>query len=139
MLAAIFPHAADVALRLSLLSGTTCRDLNPLITRLLQVLLSLEPKIEVPEAYPQPHHTLKSKGPVLHGSIGLHEPVGGEEDLLQVWGKGIESLWRASMTFTEKSAAWDALSSRLLLWRALVGEEESHMGEWARKEIVRAL
>lgn len=140
MLAALFPHAADVALRLSLLSGSSCRHLNLLITRLSQVLFSLESKIEVPDAYLLPlHYAMETKDPMLHRSIGLHEPVDGEDNLLRVWGSGVEALWRASMNSAEKLTTWDALSCRMLLWRALVGEEEGQVGEWVRKELMRAL
>ena len=34
---------------------------------------------------------------------------------------------------------WAMLTSRLVVWRALVGEEATRVGEWARKEGVLAL
>ncbi|KAF7984362.1 hypothetical protein HWV62_15393 [Athelia sp. TMB] len=138
-LATIFPYVADVALRLSLLSGISQRHLGPLVNRLLEALKSFEPKIQLAEPYQRPHQATVPGDCMLHGSFGLHETSQGEEDLLHVWGKGVETLWRVTMNFTEKSAAWDVLSCRLLLWRALVGEEGSQVGEWERKEIIRAL
>jgi len=41
------------------------------------------------------------------------------------------------MTLEEKFAKWDALTSRLLQWRGIVGEDGSPVGEWARKEVVQ--
>jgi nucleolar pre-ribosomal-associated protein 1 len=41
------------------------------------------------------------------------------------------------MTLEEKFMKWDVLTSRLLQWRGIVGEDGSPIGEWARKEAVR--
>jgi nucleolar pre-ribosomal-associated protein 1 len=74
----------------------------------------------------------------LHPSQGLHEPPV-LDDVLQSWGDSVEMLWRVVMNFEEKSAAWDALTCRLLLWRTIVGEEGSAVGEWSRRELVQNL
>jgi nucleolar pre-ribosomal-associated protein 1 len=74
----------------------------------------------------------------LHGAPDLLEPMS-EQDPVQVWGEGVEALWRITMTLESKTPTWDALTCRLLLWRAIVGEDGSAVGEWARKEVVRNL
>lgn len=76
---------------------------------------------------------------MLHGSLGLREPMHNDDDLVHVWGKGVEALWRVTMTFNEKLSNWDALTCRFLLWRAIVGEDASQVGEWARREVIRGL
>jgi nucleolar pre-ribosomal-associated protein 1 len=73
--------------------------------------------------------------PPYHGH-GLHvQPQ--ITDSLSVWGAIVEDLWRASMTLAEAPVKWDALTSRLLRWRGIVGEDGSPIGEWARKEAVQ--
>ncbi|TFK53356.1 hypothetical protein OE88DRAFT_1696250 [Heliocybe sulcata] len=72
-----------------------------------------------------------------HGSQTLHYVP--ERHSVLVWGQSVESLWRVSMSLGEKSSSWDGLTSRLLVWRALVGPEVSPVGEWARREVVRNL
>lgn len=61
------------------------------------------------------------------------------DDALALWGYCVESLWCASMATDEKTSAWDALTSRLLVWRAIVGADAAPTGEWARREVVRSV
>jgi nucleolar pre-ribosomal-associated protein 1 len=71
-----------------------------------------------------------------HSGEELH--VAGDHDLLLTWGKSVEYLWQASMTLSHKPLVWDALTSRLLIWRSVVGES-SAVGEWARMVTVENL
>jgi nucleolar pre-ribosomal-associated protein 1 len=68
----------------------------------------------------------------------IHE-LYASEDTLQTWGDAVEALWRATMTLGEKTPAWDTLTSRLLIWRAIVGTGDTTLGEWARKQVVRSM
>ena len=72
-----------------------------------------------------------------HSSHGLHRLS--FESELDSWGHAVEDLWKASMTSEVKGAAWDRLTPRLLVWRATVGERNSPVGEWARREMLSML
>lgn len=72
-----------------------------------------------------------------HRSQGLHRLD--FLDDLNSWGCIVEDLWKASMSCDGNRAPWDRLTSRLLLWRAIVGERGSPVGEWARKQTVSML
>ena len=79
-------------------------------------------------------HQIRSHG-TTHGALGLHEAPACD-DHVQVWGDAVETLWRIAMTFETKISAWNTLTCRLLLWRAIVGEDASVVGEWARREVI---
>jgi nucleolar pre-ribosomal-associated protein 1 len=127
---------APIILQLSLLPGTATTHLPSLVTKAVDHLKRFEKSTDI--------NVLSRKGSrqgsilvSLHAAHGLHDqPM--LDDPLQLWGEWVEALWRATMTFENKHPAWDALTCRLLLWRAIVGEE-SIVGEWARKEVVRNL
>jgi nucleolar pre-ribosomal-associated protein 1 len=125
-------------LRLSLSSGASSSRLSPVVTKALKCLRSLEEQIELPSAFTKRVTLSDSRFPRLHGAHGLHEPLV-EEDPVQVWGEVVESLWRVTLTLEVKLPEWDALTCRLLVWRSMVGETGSEVGEWARKEVVRNL
>ena len=72
-----------------------------------------------------------------HSSHGLHRHS--FESELDSWGHAVEELWKASMASEVKGAAWDRLTPRLLVWRATVGERNSPVGEWARREMLSML
>ncbi|KAG6375258.1 ribosome 60S biogenesis N-terminal-domain-containing protein [Boletus reticuloceps] len=67
-------------------------------------------------------------------------------DPLRTWDEIVEALWRAAMApvnddddGTHGTWTMAMLTRRLLVWRALVGEEACPVGEWARREVVLAL
>ena len=41
------------------------------------------------------------------------------------------------MTWPERTQTWDAITSRLLLWRSIA--EGSTVGEWARRQVIENL
>lgn len=77
------------------------------------------------------------------GSVNLHRSQhlfdAPPTPAIEAWGSCVESLWRVSMTLPTKTAEWDALSSRLLIWRAIAGESRTGTGEWARREMLEHL
>ena len=71
-----------------------------------------------------------------HGLLGVPVTV----ERLGTWGATVEALWRVAMTLEgDGTHMWAMLTQRLVVWRALVGEEDSPVGEWARKQVVLAL
>ena len=110
-----------------------------------QSLCNFENKLEVSSAacntIALEHHSttlvaVTSKAPP-HSAQTLHlspASVG-----LRTWGTCVEALWQVAMRLETKCAEWDMLTARLLLWRSLVGEEGSEVGEWARREVVKNL
>ena len=125
-------------LRLSLLPGPRIPQLALLTEDLVELLLRSEKHIHVVESdYKQPHVTCSSLQPPYRGVEvhGSYYP----ESLLHAWGGLVESLWQVLMTFENKTAAWDIVTCRLLLWRSFVGEEGTRVGEWARQEVVRSI
>ncbi|KAL5508633.1 hypothetical protein ACEPAH_6252 [Sanghuangporus vaninii] len=67
-----------------------------------------------------------------HPNVGLHQPV--FENNLETWGRAVENMWSVSLRNGADGPAWDQLTSRLLLWRALAGDMKSPLGEWARTQ-----
>jgi len=49
----------------------------------------------------------------------------------------VEMLWRSAMTLEQKCPAWDLLTPKLLVWRMIVDEDGSQVGEWARIQVLR--
>jgi nucleolar pre-ribosomal-associated protein 1 len=64
---------------------------------------------------------------------GVHNPT------LEIWAECVEKLWQVAMMLPGRTLTWDALSARMVLWRALAGEEASLTTEWVRRETVRML
>ena len=125
-----------VTLRFSLLPGLWIPQLALLAEELVELLLRSEKRIQVTESdYKQPQVICSSFSPPYHAADvhGSHCP----ENLLYAWGGLVESLWQVLMISEKKTAAWDIVTCRLLLWRSFVGEEGSWVGEWARQEVVR--
>jgi len=134
----VFGSMISVTLRLSLLPGPSIPRLQLLVDKLLQSLKRFEKGVKLPVSYRKDHRAARSQTLPLHSALGLLEHTSGH-DPVQVWGEGVEALWRITMTLENKTAAWDALTCRLLVWRAIVGEDGSAVGEWARREVVRNL
>ena len=49
----------------------------------------------------------------------------------------MEMLWRSAMTLEQKCPAWDLLTPKLLVWRMIVDEDGSQVGEWARIQVLK--
>ena len=133
----VFAITVSVALRLSLLPGPSIPHFSSLVDQLLRSLKRFEGEINIPLSYRKGHATQSQTLP-LHDALGLLESPS-SYDPVQVWGEGVEALWRVTMTLENKILAWDALTCRLLLWRSMVGEDGSAVGEWTRREVVRNL
>ena len=54
------------------------------------------------------------------------------------WGHVVEALWTVMMSLDAPCPEWHTATSKMLLWRAIVGENQSP-GEWVRKEVVHTL
>ncbi|KAF8665731.1 hypothetical protein AX16_000179 [Volvariella volvacea WC 439] len=67
-------------------------------------------------------------------SYAIHEPSH-IKNTAEGWGHVVEILWQASMLLDDPTQ-WSELTSRMLLVRALRGEEGSRLVEWVRKEII---
>ncbi|KAK0455710.1 ribosome 60S biogenesis N-terminal-domain-containing protein [Desarmillaria tabescens] len=127
---------ARVLLRLALLPGPLIPSSTSLLNRTVYCLEETEKQIEwkplgMSRSAPTP---LSS----LHTKLHLFDNV--SDDPVREWGQAVESLWRVSMTFSDKEPAWDLLSSRLLIWRAqLDAVNNTGVAEWARAEVIRSL
>lgn len=136
----ILRTAAPVVLRLSLLPGTPLRKLHSLLEASISCLQVIEGNTKVhglERIVVKPAST--SRDPP-HPSAELFDLKElDDNDDLHIWGEIVENLWRAGMTLQKPDGAWNALTSRLLVWRSIVGEEGSEVGGWARKEVVANL
>ncbi|THH13851.1 hypothetical protein EW146_g6413 [Bondarzewia mesenterica] len=126
--------SARLILRLSMLPKPVIPNLPNLLSKCLAWLVQLEEDI----VDLQDLTSLASDTPRVslapHSSYNLHDqPV---VSSARVWGGVVEALWRASMVLSEKDAAWDELTSRLLIWRSMVGEG-CEIGEWVRREVMQ--
>jgi nucleolar pre-ribosomal-associated protein 1 len=77
---------------------------------------------------PQPLHHVQN----LHTTLAITDPF-------QSWGRIVEALWHISMILDHRIPVWDMLTSRLLIWQSIVGEEGSLIGERAQKESIGML
>lgn len=137
---AIFASAAPVILRLSAIPGPSPHGLLELLDYSFKGVELLEAQLDIP----------RSRSPGLRGlgnaPLQCMAPHSGEDlhvvsdyDLLQTWGKSVEYLWQVAMTLSVKPSVWDPLTSRLLVWRSVAGEQGSAVGEWARMVTVQNL
>ena len=128
-------HATPVILRLALLPGCPLNNLSILLDHGLNCLSKFEKEVKFCSTVSQ---TLLVTDPLgsLHRSSGLHQPHL-MKNPLRLWGLIVEMLWRSAMTQEQKCPAWDLLTPKLLVWRTIVGEEGSQVGEWARTQVLR--
>lgn len=133
--------SVPVLLRLSLLPGRPNPHLQELLTRSLSRLQLLEGYISPPRTGKLPISRLHDRHPTRptapHQSQHLFD-IPEYHDLF-AWGRSVEALWRVSMNVEARSAKWDELTARLLIWRCIVGDEHSSAGEWARRQVVSML
>ncbi|KAF9224544.1 hypothetical protein BS17DRAFT_780022 [Gyrodon lividus] len=133
----ILNQSAVIILRLSLIPRIPDRPLRAVLEHAVEYLRHLESPINL-----RSRLTPKQDTPTLanppHRAQGLHEMLA-ISDPLRAWGGIVEALWRVSMSLEHGTRVWDALTRRLLIWRAVSGENEYQAGEWARKEVVRIL
>ncbi|KAI5997091.1 ribosome 60S biogenesis N-terminal-domain-containing protein [Pisolithus albus] len=130
---------AAVVLRLSLMEGATKHCLEPVLRHAVAYLKTLESRTQLrPPVRPG---TTSFSAPELasppHGAQGLHI-IPTLTDAFGAWGAVVEALWRVSMALDDRVPEWGILTSRLLIWRASAGDDGSRLGEWVRKESVRA-
>ena len=136
----VFIAAVPVLLRLALLPGPPVSHIPGLLERSLHWLEPLEADVAVPTSGQlstpfQPSSDTPSA--MLHRSQHLFDPP--PSPTIELWGGSVEALWRVCMTLPSRSDEWDALSHRLLIWRAIAGAERSRVGEWARREVIENL
>ncbi|KAJ6512246.1 ribosome 60S biogenesis N-terminal-domain-containing protein [Mycena vitilis] len=132
---AIFISAAPVILRLSALLGPSPHALSELLDCTLNGVELLETHLDIPRSQVTGLRSAQLLGVPPHSGEELQ--VVGDYDPLLAWGRSVEYLWQASMTLSERPSVWDALTSRLLVWRSVAGEEGSVVGEWARTATVQ--
>jgi nucleolar pre-ribosomal-associated protein 1 len=130
----MFGLTVPAILLLSLLPGPSTPHLQSLVEQAMVSLRWLEDTI-IPPAWtaesPSQNFSISPNGVQELHQISAYEPV-------RLWGDSVESLWRVTMTFGAKRSTWGMLTSRLLMWRSMVGEKSS-AGEWARREAIRNL
>ncbi|KAJ7675860.1 ribosome 60S biogenesis N-terminal-domain-containing protein [Mycena polygramma] len=132
---AIFISAAPVILRLSALPGPSPHALSELLDYSLNGVELLETHLDISHSQTTGLRNAQLLGVPPHSGEELQ--VVGDYDPLLAWGRSVEYLWQASMTLSERPSVWDALTSRLLVWRSVAGEEGSVVGEWARTATVQ--
>jgi nucleolar pre-ribosomal-associated protein 1 len=127
-----------VILRLNLVPGLTATPIQGAIVLASSKLQVLEATLDLSTASSSAMALhLKSDEaflpPIPHTPHAVESSDGNE---FLKWGACVEALWRSCMELETKSAAWDALSTRMLLWRSIVGPQGSSAGEWARRQVV---
>ncbi|KAJ8490078.1 hypothetical protein ONZ51_g2525 [Trametes cubensis] len=137
----VFLALVPVMLRLSVLPGEPTSHLAALLSRGVRWLQELEAEVAIPTSglltMPLDVEQDKAVSVRLHRSQNLFDPA--PSPSIDLWGECVESLWRVSMALPAKTKEWDALSSRLLLWRSIAGPEKSAAAEWARREVLENL
>jgi len=125
-------------LKLSSLPGTPVFDeLESVLDNALTCLAIMEAKIDIPST---PQKDLQDGNFTLppHRACSLHD-IQEQSDPLSTWGKSVETLWQVAMSFDTKPRSWDALTTRVLTWRRIVGADKSSIGEWARISVLQSL
>ncbi|KAH0839437.1 ribosome 60S biogenesis N-terminal-domain-containing protein [Lanmaoa asiatica] len=143
---AILRQGATLALRLSLVPGVPYHALHGVLSRAAAYLQHLEYSIHLCRLRQPVERNLHALPSPPHHAQGLHNLPAMDDEPLQTWGEIVEMLWRVAMSLDDDDDddgthvhGWAMLTRRLVVWRALVGEEASPVGEWARKEVVLAL
>ncbi|KAL7281927.1 hypothetical protein ACG7TL_003394 [Trametes sanguinea] len=137
----VFLALVPVLLRLAVLPGSHTSHTPALLARGVHWLQEMEADVAIPATGRLPSivdvdHDKKS-AVHLHRSQHLFHPA--PQVSTELWGDCVESLWRVSMTLPHKTAEWDALSSRLLVWRSIAGTRRTEAGEWARRQVLENL
>jgi nucleolar pre-ribosomal-associated protein 1 len=137
----VLPYASRVILRLVGYSKQGYPALVEAMSLALQRLEDMEATIPLSGATSGDAGRLSLNDlvpPGLHNSYAFHNKLATEHSFA-LWGRIAEVLWRAVMLAPggDLSTVWDKLTSRLLLWRAIVGLDNSPEGEWARVQCVR--
>ncbi|KAF9233345.1 ribosome 60S biogenesis N-terminal-domain-containing protein [Melanogaster broomeanus] len=132
----ILNQTSAVLLRLSLIPGERGRPLRTVLEHAVEYLRHLETSINLHSRLAPKQDTETLANPP-HRAQGLHE-MPATSDPLRTWGGIVEALWRVSMSLEDVTRVWEMLTRRLLKWRALSGEEECQVGEWARQEVAHA-
>jgi len=134
---AILHQCAVVALRLSLIPGIPDHALLGVLARAAEYLEQVESTIHLDQPVERRESTFMLALPPHRAHGLLDVPVTVEP--LRTWGVVVETLWRVAMALEgDGTHTWAMLTRRLVVWRAIVGEEVSPVGEWARKEVVLA-
>ncbi|KAF8208911.1 ribosome 60S biogenesis N-terminal-domain-containing protein [Mycena galopus ATCC 62051] len=126
----ILVSAAPVIWRLSALPGPSAYSLPELLDFSVTGLKLLEIHVDLPRSRMTILKT--ASAPSLPPHSGEELQVVEDLSPFLAWGKSVEYLWQASMTLSDRPSVWDTLTSRLLVWRSVVGEQGSAVGEWAR-------
>lgn len=138
---AVLQQGAAVALRLSLIPGMPDHSIRGVLSRAVECLQHLEITIHLYRLRTSVERNSHALPLPPHRAQGLHD-VPTTNEPLQRWGEVVEQLWRVAMSLNADgmhTRPWVMLTTRLVVWRALVGEEASRVGEWARKEVLLAL
>ena len=134
----MFIASIPVLLRLSLLPGAPVAHIPAMLAHSLHWIAEFERDIPVPppgSILPSLRRGDRNQSVTLHRSQQLFDPPPSLS--IETWGECIEALWRVSMTWPERTQTWDAITSRLLLWRSIA--EGSTVGEWARRQVIENL
>ncbi|KAF8838207.1 hypothetical protein BDN67DRAFT_955439 [Paxillus ammoniavirescens] len=131
----ILDQSAALIVRLSLIPGIPDHPLRAVLGHAVEYLRQLEPSIDLRSRLTPKQDTLANPP---HPAQGLHD-VQATSDPLRTWGEIVEALWRVSMSLEHGTCVWDVLTRKLLIWRAISGDEESQVGEWVRREVIRIL
>lgn len=138
-----FPHAAPLILRLASLGGPVLSDLPNVLNLAVICLQSFEKTVSIPEDANE-DNAIATLSCAPHRSFTIHQRL--SSPTLNHWGTLLELLWESSMSLPHKCDAWEALTPRMLLWRACRPHPHSQNPkqvfdavEWARKEVVHNL
>ncbi len=136
----VFAQIIPVVLRLSLLPPSATSSLDELISHSMRHIKELEETLQLPSRSLAVQEGVHSSEPPPshspHTAYHLWDRI--DNDPWNIWGEAVQGLWRAAMSQNQKCRDWDALTCRLLLWRALTSNRSS-IAEWARKEVVSCI
>ncbi|KAI9059024.1 hypothetical protein FKP32DRAFT_1761266 [Trametes sanguinea] len=137
----VFLAFVPVILRLAVLPGNPCSHTPALLARGVHWLREMEAEVAIPtsDQLPPILDVDRDKKPTVHRHRSQHLFDPAPQVSTELWGECVESLWRVSMALPHKTAEWDALSSRLLIWRSIAGTRRTEAGEWARREVLENL
>lgn len=125
----------QVTLRLSLLNPPSAQLID-LVSIALARLETIEQTLPDEDVIKPVAH--QAALPPHSGQDLFKNAVSDEENVVWWYGQCVETLWRITMSLPEASAQWADLTHKLLVWRAHAGAENSAVGEWARKEVVKS-
>ncbi|TFK65850.1 hypothetical protein BDN72DRAFT_178326, partial [Pluteus cervinus] len=133
----ILPLAASLLLRIGDLPSEGTSYLTEPLLGAVKSLKRMEVNLPVPSGKDSVSVIESHRPHSPYRSLNVHEPYPTIPPI-QTWGIAVEMLWQVAMVLNSRTAAWDALTARMLILKSIAGlnSNTNTPAEWVRREVV---